>query len=323
MSSMEQFSVFAFAAGDPPPKASELIEAARHADQLGFYSISLPHHLTLPASQVYTGFPQRNILDPLALLPAMAAVTSNIRVGTNSAIIPLLPPYVWARYFATLDVLSEGRALAGMAMGWFEKDFDGANVNRRQRARLFDEELEVIKRLWTEDSVTHEGPSCKIRDMELEPKPIQRPHPPIWIGGFLPSIPRTAKYAQYLLPANLTTEEIKEVYLPRLREESQRWGTDAGLCLSVRTHIGNAKGPDPDIITRVKRAANFSQKPDIYLEQIAIVGTPRQCAERILEYQEAGVAHFLLDFQYHGLASVEYSLAQMDRFVEKVVPLLG
>ena len=75
MAVMDRFSVFAFALGDPPPTASELIAAARHADSLGFHSISLPHHLTLPAAQVYTGFPRRDILDPLALLPAMAAVT--------------------------------------------------------------------------------------------------------------------------------------------------------------------------------------------------------------------------------------------------------
>ena len=121
MTVMDRFSVFAFALGDPPPAASELIAAAKHADALGFHSISLPHHLTLPAAQVYTGFPRRDILDPLVLLPAMAAVTKNILVGTNSAIVPVLAPYVWARYFATLDVMSSGRALAGMAMGWFEK----------------------------------------------------------------------------------------------------------------------------------------------------------------------------------------------------------
>ena len=139
MTVMDRFSVFAFALGDPPPAASELIAAAKHADALGFHSISLPHHLTLPAAQVYTGFPRRDILDPLVLLPAMAAVTKNILVGTNSAIVPVLAPYVWARYFATLDVMSGGRALAGMAMGWFEKDFAAAKANLKRRARHFDE----------------------------------------------------------------------------------------------------------------------------------------------------------------------------------------
>ena len=113
MTVMDRFSVFAFALGDPPPAASELIAAARHADALGFHSISLPHHLTLPAAQVYTGFPRRDILDPLVLLPAMAAVTNNILVGTNSAIVPVLAPYVWARYFATLDVMSGGSGAGG------------------------------------------------------------------------------------------------------------------------------------------------------------------------------------------------------------------
>ena len=120
-------SVFAFALGDPPPAASELIAAARHADALGFHSISLPHHLTLPAAQVYTGFPRRDILDPLVLLPAMAAVTEKIKVGTNSAIVPVLAPYVWARYFATLDVMSGGGLWLELAMGCSRK------TSQRQR----------------------------------------------------------------------------------------------------------------------------------------------------------------------------------------------
>lgn len=322
MPSMDQFSVFAFAAGDPPPTAPELIRAARHADSLGFYSISLPHHLTLPEAQVYTGFPQRNILDPLVLLPAMAAVTQNIHVGTNSAIIPLLPPYVWARYFSTLDVLSGGRALAGMAMGWFQKDFAAANANHRRRARHFDEGLELIRRLWTEESVTHQGETCSIQAMELEPKPVQRPHPPIWIGGHLPSIPRTARHAQYLVPANITVEEVEQVYMPRLREENDRWGNSAGICLSVRVHIGDEKGPDPEVLPLISRLANPNQVSGIDVEEVAIIGDPGRCAKRIARYQRAGVSHFLLDFQYHGLASVNYSMRQMDRFVEQVFPLL-
>lgn len=322
MALMDRFSVFAFALGDPPPAASELIEAARHADSLGFHSISLPHHLTLPAAQVYTGFPRRDILDPLVMLPAMAAVTNNIKVGTNSAIVPVLAPYIWARYFATLDVMSGGRALAGMAMGWFEKDFAAANASLKKRARLFDEALGLIRRLWTEPSVTHSGETCDISEMELEPKPVQKPHPPIWIGGHTASIERASRHAQYLLPANLTVEEVRDEYLPRLQEANARWGTDAGICLSVRVNVGDGRGADPDMLPRISRLVNSRRRPASDIHKITIAGTPRHCAERIEEYVEAGIAHFLLDFQYHGLTSAEYSMRQMERFVSEVVPLL-
>ena len=322
MGIMGRFSVFAFTLGDPPPAASELIAAARRADSLGFHSISLPHHLTLPAAQVYTGFPRRDILDPLVMLPAMAAVTNNIKVGTNSAIVPVLAPYIWARYFATLDVMSGGRALAGMAMGWFEKDFAAANASLKKRARLFDEALGLIRRLWTESSVTHSGDTCDISEMELEPKPVQKPHPPIWIGGHTASIERTSKHAQYLLPANLTVEEVKDEYLPKLQEANERWGTEAGICLSVRVNVGDWRGADPDMLPRISRLVNSRRRPVDDIHRISIAGSPVHCAERIEEYVDAGISHFLLDFQYHGLTSVEYSMRQMERFVSEVVPLV-
>ena len=322
MAVMDRFSVFAFALGDPPPAASELVAAARHADTLGFHSISLPHHLTLPAAQVYTGFPRRDILDPLVMLPAMAAVTEKIKVGTNSAIVPVLSPYVWARYFATLDVMSGGRALAGMAMGWFEKDFAAAKADIKRRARHFDEALGLIRRLWTEPSVTHSGETCQFADMELEPKPVQKPHPPIWIGGHTASIERTSRHAQYLLPANLTVEEVRDEYMPRMQDANARWGTKAGICLSVRVNVGDGRGADPEMLPRISRLVNSRRRPVENIHKIVIAGTPEHCAERIEEYVEAGIAHFLLDFQYHGLASVDYSMRQMDTFVSDVVPLL-
>ena len=322
MALMDRFSVFAFALGDPPPAASDLIAAAKHADSLGFHSISLPHHLTLPAAQVYTGFPRRDILDPLVLLPAMAEVTEKIKVGTNSAIVPVMAPYLWARYFATLDVMSEGRALAGMAMGWFEKDFAAAKVNIKKRARHFDEALGLMRRLWTESSVTHSGETCQLTDMELEPKPVQKPHPPVWIGGHTASIERASRHGQYLLPANLTVEEVRDEYLPRLQEANARWGTEAGICLSVRVNVGDGRGADPDMLPRIERLVNSRRRPVDDIHKISIAGTPEHCAERIEEYLEADISHFLLDFQYHGLTSVEYSMRQMERFVSEVVPLL-
>lgn len=322
MAVMDLFSVFAFTLGDPPPYACELVAAARHADALGFHSISLPHHLTLPATQVYTGFPRRDILDALVLIPAMAAVTQKIKVGTNSAIVPVMAPYLWARYFATLDVMSGGRTLAGMAMGWFEKDFAAAKADIKRRGRHFDEALGLIRRLWTEPSVNHTGETCQLTDMELESKPIQKPHPPIWIGGHTASIERTSRHAQYLLPANLTVEEVRDEYLPRLQEANARWGTEAGICLSVRVNVGDKKGADPDMLPLISRLVNSRRTPVDDIHKISIAGSPVHYAERIAEYVDAGISHFLLDFQYHGLASVEYSIRQMERFVAEVVPRL-
>ena len=156
MTEIETFSTFVFAAGDPPPTANDLVDAAVLAEDLGFHSITLAHHLTVPTSWVYGPMADRGIIDPLVLMPAMASATSRIGIGTNSAILPLLPPYVWAKYFASLDVLSKGRVVAGAAMGWFEEDFSVVGVNKRDRGAMFDEQLEVITRLRTEERAPHQ-----------------------------------------------------------------------------------------------------------------------------------------------------------------------
>lgn len=300
------------------------MDAAVLAEDLGFHSITLAHHLTVPTSWVYGPMPERGIIDPLVLMPAMAAATSRIGIGTNSAILPLLPPYAWAKYFASLDVLSKGRVVAGAAMGWFEEDFSAVGVNKRDRGAMFDEQLEVITRLWTEERVTHEGRFYQLKDAMLQPKPIQQPHPPIWIGGFLPSAARAAKYGRYLVPGNLTPEAIEQDFVPCLRQEADRFGSGTELCLNVNVDIvEDPAGPSPEALERLRRAVDFFIEPDIEPEKVAIIGPPEHCANRICEYRAAGVVHFLLDFQYHGAVSIRTAMDQMTLFVDKVVPLLG
>ncbi|MCH8088814.1 MAG: LLM class flavin-dependent oxidoreductase [Chloroflexi bacterium] len=323
MNRMEQFSTFIFAAGDPPPSADQIIQAAKHAERLGFDSITLAHHLRLPTSWVYGALPSRDLLDPLVMLPAMAMATTEIRIGTNAAIMPILPPYVWAKYFASLDVLSRGRVIAGMAMGWFQQDFEAAGIERRHRGPMFDEQLEVVTRLWTEDRVTYTGRFYQLKEAELAPKPVQKPYPPIWVGGFLPSVARAARYGRYLVPGNLTVEEVRDTYVPRLREAASGVGTDTQLCLNVNIDILEGEDrPSEETLARLKRAVNFFDEPHIQPEKVAIIGPPERCAQRIIDYQQAGVAHFLMDFQYHGAVSIDYAMMQMELFVEKVVPLL-
>lgn len=321
--SMDQFSAFIFASGDPPPTAQELVDAAVLAEELGFYSVSLAHHLVVPTTWVYGGLADRDLIDPLVMLPAIAANTTTIRIGTNSAIAPLLPPVVWAKYFASLDVLSQGRVICGMAMGWFDRDFAAVGVDRRKRGAMFDEQLDVITRLWTEESVTYNGQFYRLENVNLVPKPAQKPHPPIWIGGFLPSLNRASRYARYLVPGNLTTEQISRDYVPRLREATGSTGCNTELCLNINVDImGEGKEPDVDTLARLKRAVNFFDEPDIQPKEVAIVGSPQTCARRIMEYQDAGVAHFLLDFQYHGAVSIGYAMEQMKLFADRVVPSL-
>ena len=163
------------------------------------------------------------------MVPAIAGATSTIRIGFNSILLPLLPPYEWAKYLATLDVMSGGRVIVGAAMGWWEEDFIATGVERTKRGRLFDEQLEVITSLWTQQTTTFQGEHYQLEKMTLEPKPVQKPYPPIWIGGGVKSIGRTARYGEYILAFWPSEEEARNLWVPKLREEGLKWDRNPKL----------------------------------------------------------------------------------------------
>jgi alkanesulfonate monooxygenase SsuD/methylene tetrahydromethanopterin reductase-like flavin-dependent oxidoreductase (luciferase family) len=157
VAAISDISIMLFPWGDEKPSVGEIVDAARLAEDLGFYSVTLPSHMTMPPSWLFTSFGNRDVLDATVVVPAIAAVTSTIRIGFNSLVLPLLPPYQWAKYLATLDRMSGGRVIAGAAMGWWEEDFGAVGVERKKRGRMFDEQLEVITRLWTEEKTSFDG----------------------------------------------------------------------------------------------------------------------------------------------------------------------
>ena len=144
MTRISDFSVLLFPWGSQRTSIDEIVEAARLCEKLGFHSVSLPMHLTRPNHWFFSSFQNKEVMDTLAVLPAIVATTTTIKVGTNSAILPLLPPYEWAKYMATLDLMSAGRFIAGVAMGWWQEEFQAVEVDHNDRGALFDEQLEII-----------------------------------------------------------------------------------------------------------------------------------------------------------------------------------
>ena len=122
-------------------------------------------------------------LEPVALLSALAGVTRTMRLGTLVLVLPFRDPVAFAKEWATLDVLSGGRSILGVGVGWNEGEFAALRIPYRERGRRMNEMLEAITALWAGDHVTYEGQYYQFDDLSLEPKPAQRPHPPIWIGG--------------------------------------------------------------------------------------------------------------------------------------------
>ena len=320
---IKHFSIPIFPWGKSPPTLAELVAQAQHAEALGFYSVNIPLINTLYARTGggFARFGNRSTLDALSVLPALVATTSEIRVAVDGVPLFQLPPFGWAKYFASLDVLSGGRTIMGACLGFGEEAFQTVGLQQKHRGRIADEQLHAVTRLWTEDHVTHDGQFFQFRDVTVDPKPVQKPYVPIWLAGRAPSIPRAARYADVIDPPWPTLSEVSDVYLPRLRQEAAKWHRPA-------PKLGGwfyAKVADNELTD--EEAGHWfdglmSQEFEVTPAELSFAGSPQQCAARVQPYLDAGVEHFVLDLQRHGIERVATAMQQMTRFAEEVVPLL-
>src|SRR5437870_1395457 len=177
-------------------------EAARVAEENGFESVWIPEHLVFPADMPSTypyaesGLPAVNpataLYDPWVVLGYLAHATQSIRLGTEVFILPLRHPIATARSVVTVDRLSGGRVTVGVGVGWLEPEFEVVGQSFSDRGRRTDEIVPLLRRLWTEDTVAHEGEHFGFGPVKFEPKPVQKPCPPIEIGGTSPPALRRA-----------------------------------------------------------------------------------------------------------------------------------
>ena len=171
-------------------EAMNPVDLARAAEDRGFYSIYLPEHTHIPTSRTTpapTGEPMpdeyRRTLDPFIALSAMAAVTTRIRLGTGICLIAQRDPLVTAKAAATLDMLSGGRFLFGVGYGWNIDEIENHGIDPRSRRSVLREKVLAMKRLWIDDIASFHGDHVDLQPSWAWPKPAQRPHPPILIGG--------------------------------------------------------------------------------------------------------------------------------------------
>jgi probable F420-dependent oxidoreductase len=169
---------------------------AQNAESEGFDSLWVFERLLWPINPQtpYPATPDgslpneyQTMLDPLETLTYMAANTNKIALGTSVVDMLFHNPVVLARRFATLDVLSEGRTIAGLGIGWSKDEYQASNIPFQNKGKRADEFIQAIKRIWIDDIVEFKGKFYSIPASKIGPKPIQKPHPPIYMGGFSPN----------------------------------------------------------------------------------------------------------------------------------------
>jgi len=173
-----------------------VIHIAQNAESEGFDSLWVFERLLWPINPQtpYPATPDGSlpneyqiILDPLETLTYVAAKTNKIALGTSVMDILFHSPVILARRFATLDLLSEGRAIAGLRIGWSKDEYQASNIPFKDKGERANEFLQVLKRIWTDDVVEFKGKYYNIPASKIGPKPVQKPHPPIYMGGFSPN----------------------------------------------------------------------------------------------------------------------------------------
>jgi probable F420-dependent oxidoreductase len=188
----------------PQATRENVLKLATRAEKEGFDSLWTITRILWPLKpqSAYRATPDgslpieyQNVLDPLDVLVYVAANTNNIALGTSVADIFFYTPIMLAKRFATLDVLSQGRVLSGLGLGWSKDEYQASNIPFMNRGERADEFIQVMKKIWTDDIVEFKGKSYDIPASKIDPKPIQKPHIPIYLGGFSPNtFSRIVKY---------------------------------------------------------------------------------------------------------------------------------
>ena len=183
-----------------PATTEGILESACRAEELGFDAVLVNDHIIVDSTpRVVDSW--GNTYDPLMVLSYIAARTTRIRLGVSVLIMPYRNPIATAKMLATLDQLSGGRAIAGVGVGWNEAEFKALGVAFHERGARTTEYLRLWQSCWAPGKTTFRGRFFAFEDMHINPKPVQQPHPPIWIGGSSrPALRRAAEFAQVWQP---------------------------------------------------------------------------------------------------------------------------
>jgi probable F420-dependent oxidoreductase len=296
---------------------------ARRGEELGFDSIQTGDHIIVPRTIAspypyseggrFPGATPGEAMEQLTLLSFLAGQTQRIRLVTSVIIVPHRNPLVAAKALATLDVLSRGRLVVGVGAGWMKEEFVALGLPPfEERGAVTDEYIRAFKELWTSPNPSFQGSYCSFSELIFLPKPLQKPHPPIWVGGESPrALRRTAELADgwYPIGANpafpMGKPEQLAAGIKRLGSQARRAGRDPSEILVIyRTPRYNLirDGASP-------RSSGGDREP--------FTGSAGQIASDVNRYEKMGVGYLVLDF-IRDARTVDEAQGHMEAFASQV-----
>ena len=237
----------------------------------------------------------KNVLDPIETLTFAAAHTSRIALATGVLNLPWYNPVLLARRLTTLDILSAGRLRVGFGIGWSPDEYEAAGVTWHERGKRADELIKALKKIWTTDPVDFQGKYYRIPKSFIGPKPVQKPHPPIYMAAFAPpALKRVATEADGWFPVGIPLSDVGPMFD------------------GIKSMAKNA-GRDPSALELIVGANVEIHNARIEKDRVDFTGTVEQIAEDVKTTQKLGAAEIVISAQFSpGVETAKDLVARME-----------
>lgn len=282
-------------------------EVAGLAEKLGYHSLWVFQRILAPVDD--SGEPvldpqYLSVQDPLVMLGYLSGLTTSVRLGVAVVNAPFYAPTVLAKALATIDRLSRGRLVVGIGLGWMPEEFEAAGASLRGRGARTEDFLRCLKTVWTDEVVSYRGDHYRVARSRVDPKPLQRPHPPVVLGGIAEAALRRAG-------------RMADGWVSSSRADPSRIAESVAVVRSAAEEAGR----DPDSLRIVCRAVAKVRDG----ERAPLVGSLEQIAGDLGRLAEAGVTEAFVDLNFDPLigspdADAAESLRHARRVLEALAP---
>jgi len=301
-----------FTAYPEMPDAKALVEYGVKMEELGYDSIWVWDHVLLG---VEPNFP---IIEALTLLTAIAARTSKIKLGTGILVLPMRNPVILAKQLSSIDLVSDGRLILGAASGWYRREFNAVGVPFEQRGKIMDENLDILTRFWTEDMVKGEWTYHNIPAGVMYPKPVQKPRPPILIGGYADRVlKRAALNGDGWLTYFYRPESFAKSWA-KIRDFAKEGGKDPDTLLNgaqLPIMVGKSRAAiESDMMEWLGKEWDYASWSESTKDS-AILGTVDECVEQLKAHLAVGVQKLIF-------VPYKYQMDQIEIIAREIIPRL-
>jgi probable F420-dependent oxidoreductase len=294
------------------PDPRQLIDYGIRMEALGFDSLWVWDHILLG---VEPNFP---IIDSLTLLTAIGARTKTIKLGTGILVLPLRNPVILAKQLSSMDQLNEGRLIMGMAAGWYKREFDAVGVPFEKRGKIMDINLDVLNEFWTKDLVQGDFGDHKIPAGVMYPKPVQRPRPPILIGGYVDVVlKRAALRGDGWLTYFYRPESFARSWA-KIRNFAKEGGKDPDTLMNAAQlpiMVGKSRAAiETEMMDWLGKEWDYASWSESTKDS-AILGTVDECVAQLKEHLAVGVQKIIF-------VPYKYDMEQIKIIARDIIPRL-